>query len=148
MINKETTVTPPRNRSYDCIDSCFTLCASASFPLLRILREAARPFITDEVYNRVKHPFLAPPAFTNTKSKLHDLIQSTLRSRDLSRLWWVDQSSVIDDLDRLTEMVKSTDLNSQTGEEREKYLSMLLAADAKFLSIVSYAMLQKRFNVE
>ncbi len=44
-----------------------------------VLREAARPVLTDTVYRRQKHPFLSPPATLETRSALYTLIQDTLR---------------------------------------------------------------------
>ncbi len=43
-----------------------------------ILKEAAKPFITDEVYKRQKHPFTAPPALINTKGRLFEYMRETL----------------------------------------------------------------------
>ncbi|MGH7893229.1 MAG: asparagine synthase (glutamine-hydrolyzing) [Candidatus Binatia bacterium] len=55
------------------------------------LREAARPFITDTVYRRQKHPFSAP---FNLKSKLNQLIHDTLRSRVLAAMPFFDAGAV------------------------------------------------------
>ena len=124
--------------------SCVILCIFA----VRILREAARPFITDDIYNRVKHPYLAPPAFMNQKTKLHDLVQTTIRSPALKDLWWLDADKLVKQLDDLTAMLKTVDPKTMTIDEREKYAAMLFGADIKFLSITSYVLLRKLFNVE
>jgi asparagine synthase (glutamine-hydrolysing) len=113
-----------------------------------ILREAARPFITDDAYARIKHPFLAPPSFLDPTSKLHDLVQTTLRSPSLQDLWWIDQSKVIEQLDALTQLVQANNAASMTQQQRELFYAKLLTADAKFLSIVSFAILQDLFQVE
>lgn len=102
------------------------------------------------MYDRVKHPFLAPPAFLDPHSKLHDLVQSTLRSPEMSRLWWVDQSRVVAELDDLTRRLRHAEQDAPglTPQQREANDASLLGADAKFISLVSYVMLQKLFNVE
>jgi asparagine synthase (glutamine-hydrolysing) len=45
-----------------------------------VLREAARPALTETVYRREKHPFLGPPATTTPGTRLHELAQDVLRS--------------------------------------------------------------------
>jgi len=44
-----------------------------------VLREAARPVLTEAVYRRQKHPFLSPPATLQTEGGLFTLVQDTLR---------------------------------------------------------------------
>ena len=44
-----------------------------------VLREAARPVLTDTVYRRQKHPFLSPPATLNPNDRLHEMVQDALR---------------------------------------------------------------------
>ncbi|MBD2498548.1 asparagine synthase (glutamine-hydrolyzing) [Nostoc sp. FACHB-280] len=69
-----------------------------------ILREAARPFLTDTVYARPKQPFTAPPATLTTNNKLYTLIQDSLRSSAMKSLPFFDQAAVITLLDKLPEM--------------------------------------------
>ncbi len=64
-----------------------------------ILREACKPFITETVYQREKHPFLAPPALFNPQKKLFQLMQDTLRSNHLSSLPFFNHTKVISLLD-------------------------------------------------
>jgi asparagine synthase (glutamine-hydrolysing) len=69
-----------------------------------VLREAARPVLTDTVYKRQKHPFLSPPATLNASGRLHQLMQDTLRGPVLSSLGFFDRKSVtrlLDDLPRM-----------------------------------------------
>jgi asparagine synthase (glutamine-hydrolysing) len=73
-----------------------------------ILREAARPYLTDTVYNRQKHPFLAP---IELKSGLFELVQDTLRGRILASVPFFEQRSVVEMLDRLA----ATDDQQQRG---------------------------------
>ncbi|MGC1993368.1 MAG: hypothetical protein WA704_05365, partial [Pseudolabrys sp.] len=46
--------------------------------------ESVRDVITDTVYRRQKHPFLAPPATLNPEQRLGSLVQDTLRGRVLA----------------------------------------------------------------
>ncbi|AUS99144.1 asparagine synthase (glutamine-hydrolyzing) [Nostoc sp. CENA543] len=66
-----------------------------------VLREAAKPFITDTVYERQKHPFIAPPSTFNPNTALQQLIQDSLRSSAMSSLPFYNQSAIIELLDEL-----------------------------------------------
>jgi asparagine synthase (glutamine-hydrolysing) len=66
-----------------------------------VLREAARPVLTDTVYRRQKHPFLSPPATLNQDGRLHQIMQDTLRGPILAALPFFDRRKVTDLLDRL-----------------------------------------------
>ncbi len=68
------------------------------------LREAARPFLTDAIYQRQKHPYSAPPPSLKPNTPLHDLIQDTLRSDVMKALAFYDQKAVVSLLDKLPEM--------------------------------------------
>ncbi len=48
-----------------------------------VLREAARPVLTDAVYRRQKHPFMSPPATLQREGRLYSCLQDTLRSAAL-----------------------------------------------------------------
>jgi asparagine synthase (glutamine-hydrolysing) len=61
-----------------------------------VLREAARPFVTDAVYRRPKHPFSAP---FELKGKLYQLLQDTLRSDLLASVPFFDQAATVELLD-------------------------------------------------
>lgn len=69
-----------------------------------VLREAARDVITDTVYRRQKHPFLAPPATLNPQQRLSTLVQDTLRGNVLASIPYFDRGKVIDLLDRVPTM--------------------------------------------
>ena len=69
-----------------------------------VLREAARPVITDGIYRRQKHPFLAPPATLQTEGALWELMQDTLRGDTLKRTGLYDHRKVVDILDRVPSM--------------------------------------------
>jgi asparagine synthase (glutamine-hydrolysing) len=69
-----------------------------------VLREAARPALTDAVYRRQKHPFLSPPSTLQTDGNLHGLIQDTLRGAALERTGLYDRKKVAALLDRIPTM--------------------------------------------
>jgi asparagine synthase (glutamine-hydrolysing) len=69
-----------------------------------VLREAARPFITDTVYRRQKHPFLSPPSTLQTDGGLHGLVQDTLRGAGLGRTGLYDRAKVVSLLDAVPKM--------------------------------------------
>ena len=69
-----------------------------------VLREAAKPVLTDTVYRRQKHPFLSPPATLHPGERLHALLQDTLRGPTMADLPFFDRKAVIALLDRLPEM--------------------------------------------
>jgi asparagine synthase (glutamine-hydrolysing) len=69
-----------------------------------VLREAARDVITDTIYRRQKHPFLAPPATLNPQQRLSTLVQDTLRGNVLASIPYFDREKVIDLLDRVPTM--------------------------------------------
>lgn len=69
-----------------------------------VLREAVRGVITDTVYRRQKHPFLAPPASLNPQGRLHAFVQDTLRGPLLASIPFFDRRKVIDLLDRVDDM--------------------------------------------
>jgi asparagine synthase (glutamine-hydrolysing) len=69
-----------------------------------VLREAARPVLTDAVYRRQKHPFLSPPAALETDSSLYALIQDTLRGPALDGPGIYDRAQVTRLLDAVHDM--------------------------------------------
>lgn len=58
-----------------------------------ILREAVRPFITDELYRRKKHPFLAPTKWP-LDGPLHRMFKRILTKEAVERLGFVDYDIV------------------------------------------------------
>jgi len=66
-----------------------------------VLREAVRPVITDTVYRRQKHPFLAPPGAAALGSPLDEIVQQTLRGPALRDVPFYDAKQVIRLLDAL-----------------------------------------------
>ena len=69
-----------------------------------VLREAARPVLTDSVYRRQKHPFLSPPSTLQTKGGLFTLVQDTLRGEALERTGLYNRKKVASLLDEIPTM--------------------------------------------
>jgi asparagine synthase (glutamine-hydrolysing) len=69
-----------------------------------VLREAVRDVITDTIYRRQKHPFLAPPAALNPQGRLNAFVHDTLRGTTFASIPFFDQKKVIDMLNRIDEM--------------------------------------------
>ncbi|KAJ3146726.1 hypothetical protein HDU86_008414 [Geranomyces michiganensis] len=58
-----------------------------------ILREAVKPYISEELYARRKHPYLAPPVKDN-KGPLGQLFKTRLRQETVERLGWAGWEAV------------------------------------------------------
>jgi len=56
-----------------------------------ILREAMKPFITEEIYNRVKHPYLGPVRFSEN-GPLHRVLRKLVTRENVAQLGFVDWS--------------------------------------------------------
>lgn len=97
-----------------------------------LLREAALPVLTDTVYLRQKHPFLAPPALLDVKQPFHDLLQSTLRSKDFASIPFFNQQKLIKILDQLPKMSRAE----------------CIAWDPILMMILSSARLQQQFGLQ
>lgn len=69
-----------------------------------VLREAVRPFVTDEVYRGAKQPFFAPPTTLRVGNPMYELLQDILRSRSFGSVPFFDRSSVVKFLDELSHM--------------------------------------------
>ncbi|HSS01996.1 MAG TPA: asparagine synthase (glutamine-hydrolyzing) [Kofleriaceae bacterium] len=96
-----------------------------------VLREATRPVLSDTVYRRQKHPFLAPPATLNPNGKMHQLLNDTLRGSRLAQLPFYDRAAVVQLLDEAPAM----DPLSQA------------AVDNVFSGILSACFLQEKFGL-
>ena len=69
-----------------------------------LLREAAKPVITDTVYRRQKHPFLSPPVTTVPTERFHQMLQDTLRGDALASMPFYNHQKVVALLDELPAM--------------------------------------------
>lgn len=58
-----------------------------------ILRQAVRPYITDELYKRKKHPFLAPTKWAND-GPLHHMFKELLTEKSVEELGFVDFNAI------------------------------------------------------
>ena len=96
-----------------------------------LLKEAAKPLITDTVYRRQKHPFLSPPATMASDEPLFALIQDKLRGETMANQSFFDQKSIVETLDRLDEM---------PPEER-------MGFDPTFMALTSLCIMQERFGL-
>jgi asparagine synthase (glutamine-hydrolysing) len=96
-----------------------------------LLREAAKPLITETVYRRQKHPFLSPPATTVSTERLHQMMQDTLRGPVLASLPFYDQKNVVALLDRLPTMSESD----------------RIGWDPILMSVLSACVIQERFRL-
>ena len=67
-----------------------------------ILREAVRPYVTDEVYQGKKQPFFAPPMLIG--NPMYDLLQDLLRSERFKSVPFFDSAAVVRFLDKLPAM--------------------------------------------
>ena len=95
------------------------------------LREAARPFLTDEVYRGAKNPFLAPPSTLQTGNRLFEMCQDTLRGPGMGASPFFDPGKVAVLLDSLPKM-----------EDRERG-----ALDPLIMALTSLCVLQERFGL-
>jgi len=96
-----------------------------------VLREAARPVLSDTVYRRQKHPFLSPPATLEATGRLNQLMQDTLRGPLLASLGAFDPKKVTGLLDALPQM----DASQRT------------VLDQGLMLILSACLLQERFGL-
>lgn len=97
-----------------------------------VFREAARPVLTAEVYQRPKHPFLAPPALRKGAEVLQTFIQDTLRSAAFCSLPFFDIAAVHAVLDNLESIPDAQRHN----------------VDTALLMMVSATVLQNLYEIE
>jgi asparagine synthase (glutamine-hydrolysing) len=95
-----------------------------------LLREAAKPLITETAYRRQKHPFLSPPAIMVPTELFHQMMQDTLRDPILGSLPFYDQKKVVALLDQLPAM---------SDADR-------IGWDPLLMSILSACVIQERFG--
>lgn len=87
-----------------------------------VLREAAREVLTDTVYRRQKHPFLAPPVGLQPSGQLNQMMQDTLRSSVLDAVPFYEPQMVHLLLDRMP------DLDERKRSGASYILMMVLSA--------------------
>ena len=69
-----------------------------------LLREAAKPYITENISQRLKKPFLAPPSTLRIGNKLYDFTQDMLRSQSMQKVPFFNQSAIVNLLDKIPAM--------------------------------------------
>jgi asparagine synthase (glutamine-hydrolysing) len=69
-----------------------------------LLREAVKPYVTDEVYRGLKQPFLAPPTTRRNEDAMYVMLQDILRSESFASVPFFDRNAVTKLLDELTTM--------------------------------------------
>jgi len=72
-----------------------------------ILREAVKPYVTDEVYRGLKQPFLAPPTTRRNDDAMYIMLQDLLRSESFASVPFFDNTAVVKMLDELAVMDES-----------------------------------------
>lgn len=106
-----------------------------------ILREAARPYITNEIYKREKHPFLAPPTFLDPQSRIHQYIFDTLNSRAVKEL------DFLFDVEELRERFDALHRDHEHWYKNTSWRE-LVALESQYLVICGFAALKTFFNVQ
>jgi len=66
-----------------------------------VLREAMKPFVSEQVYSGVKRPFFAPPSILQEGSAMLELAQDKLRSGSMAAVPFFDHRKVIGFLDHV-----------------------------------------------
>jgi asparagine synthase (glutamine-hydrolysing) len=99
-----------------------------------VVREAARPYVTETVYRRRKQAFLAPPSATKRSGRLYQMLQETLRSRTMADVPFFDRTAVIRFLDGLPRLC-----------EREP--RAMVGIDSQLVYLASTCVLQSRFEL-
>ncbi|KAG0169678.1 hypothetical protein DFQ28_003486 [Apophysomyces sp. BC1034] len=92
-----------------------------------ILKEAVKPFITEELYKRKKHPYIAPPA-KGMDLPVFTLIQEKLTRENVEQLGFIDWKTV-----------EESKRQFQATNEPMLYKDLLILS--------SYVVLSKRFGV-
>lgn len=73
-----------------------------------VLREAMNGLVTDEIYSRQKHPFVAPPLSLFTDGRSADLLHDELSSADFASIPFFDQRKILDLLEKMPGMPADT----------------------------------------
>jgi asparagine synthase (glutamine-hydrolysing) len=97
-----------------------------------ILREAARPYITDTIYRRPKQPFTAPPLISSRTPRLREMAQDVLRGPALDGVPFFDRKCVLALLDSLLDEQGGANVGALWG--------------APLVTILSASVIQDRFR--
>lgn len=96
-----------------------------------ILREAVKGKITNTIYTRQKHPFMAPPVSNFSNARLMGFIRDNVHSRSFAEMPFYDSGKVISLLDRLPSMA-----------ERER-----VATEPVLMMVLTSHLLQQKFGL-
>lgn len=111
-----------------------------SFTEKYILREAVRPFITDEIYRRKKLSYNAPisrPNTTNDLTPLQIFLSNRINKEAVDRLGWANWMY----FERvLQEYLGESETSEKTSSASDKQARILLC-------IASFIVLQEKFDV-
>lgn len=102
--------------------------ATKSLREKHILREALKPFITEEIYNRRKHPYMGPVRYS-ADGPFHLVIQRLVTEENVNQLGFIDWSKV----DGLSE-------KAFVDHDHLAYL--------KVLSVAQFVVFSQRFGVK
>jgi asparagine synthase (glutamine-hydrolysing) len=97
-----------------------------------VLREAARPFITETVYRRRKQAFLAPPSTLLPNGRLHQMLQDTLRSDVMASVPFFDHHAVLQFLNGLPRLAEQTPHHLPGIGNQLVYLASVCVLQARF----------------
>jgi asparagine synthase (glutamine-hydrolysing) len=64
-----------------------------------VLRQAMKPFITEEIYNRRKHPFFGPSKYTKN-GPMHKICQKLLTKENVEQIGFIEWDTARDNMDR------------------------------------------------
>ena len=106
-----------------------------------ILKEAGRPYITDDIYRREKHPFHAPPTLLNPQSRVYQYIHETLNSQAMNQL------EFLFDIKGLRESLNNLHRNQDQAKRNYSWGELALL-EGKYLMVCSYLALAKHFHVQ
>lgn len=96
-----------------------------------VLREAARPWISDEIYRGAKQPFYAPPSASQPGTRLHEFVRDTLASESTRSLPFFRQREML----RLVDGAR----NIEGPEQR--------VLDPLLMTVTSLCLLQDQLNL-
>jgi asparagine synthase (glutamine-hydrolysing) len=96
-----------------------------------VLREAMRPYLTEAVYRRQKHPLMAPPLTLFGSARARGLVQDVLRSRAFKTQPFFEPGKVLALLERLPTL---------TPRER-------VAQEPVLMMALTTALLQERYRL-
>lgn len=78
-----------------------------------IMREAFKPWLTDSVYERQKHPFLAPPSVLNPDEKLYQMTRDIFNSSSAAKQPFFDPKKVLSFMDSVLSQDVSTRVSAE-----------------------------------